>query len=84
MNLVSHGEYPTNYGQKVTTGQRAFRQRILQPQGWHPNREGTVQLLASWRQRARVNSIGEHMQILLSAVISGERKMLGAPLQRVR
>jgi hypothetical protein len=31
-----------------------------------------------------VNSIGEHMQILLSVVISGERKMLGAPLQRVR
>ncbi len=42
------------------------------------------QLLASRRQTARVNSIGEHMQILLSAVISGERKMLGAPLQRVR
>jgi len=42
MNLVFHGEYPTNHGWKVTTGQKAFRQRILQPQGWHKNREGTV------------------------------------------
>jgi hypothetical protein len=31
MNLVFHGEYPTNHGWKVTTGQKAFRQRILQP-----------------------------------------------------
>jgi hypothetical protein len=45
-----------NYGRKATTGQRAFRQRILQSQGWHPNCEATVQLLASRRQRARVNS----------------------------
>ena len=37
-----------------------------------------MQLLAS-RQGARVNSIGEHMQILVSVVIIRERKMLGAP-----
>ena len=41
MNPVSHGGYLTNCGREATTGQRAFRQRILQPQGWHPNREGT-------------------------------------------
>jgi hypothetical protein len=38
-----------SHGRKVTTGQKALGQRILQPQGWHPNREGTVQLLASQR-----------------------------------
>jgi hypothetical protein len=38
-----------------------------------------VQLLASRRQGARVNSTGEHMQILVSVVIVRERKMLGAP-----
>ena len=42
MNLVFHDEYPTRHGWKVTTGQKALGQRILQPQGWHPNREGAV------------------------------------------
>ena len=45
------------HGWKVTTGQKAPGQRILQPQGWHPNCEGTVQLPASRRQRARVDSM---------------------------
>jgi hypothetical protein len=57
LNLVFHDEHPTSHGRKVTTGQKALGQRILQPQGWHPNCEGTVQLLASRRQRARVNSM---------------------------